>query len=85
METEKPDLKNMISKGPLGIRKCYILSTEGLLRLSGLARNLAAKYWRKLKDFDNRIWNTIKQRIRNRVIFSKDSTNKIIGAHIGKA
>lgn len=50
-----------------------------------LARNLAAKYQRKLKDFDNRIWNTIKQRIRNRVILSKDSTNKITGAHIGKA
>lgn len=41
-----------------------------------LIRNLEAKYWRKLKDFDNRIWNTIKQRVRNRVILSKDSTNR---------
>lgn len=48
-------------------------------------RKLAAKCWRKLKDFDNRFWNTIKQSIRDRVILSKDSKTKIIGAHIGKA
>lgn len=35
METEKLDLK-VIFKGLLGIRKCYILGTEGPLRLSDL-------------------------------------------------